>query len=247
MTVFTSRDDGRHQPGDDPRWTEAWLFDVVQADGRLGASFELTTYPHRNEVAFHASVVGTERDLVSLVDLAAALPAAPSLEVRAPALWVEVGIQSPMVHATLDLEAFAVSLADPDEVFRGAYGIRVALGGELEWEMDGGLEPGRNEHSYELPCRVTGELLIADEVIEIDGWGWRSHRWGVEQVNDYSALRGRHRDGAWWKQINHPIEDLQTVGRAPVPSTVAGRQARLDQRLVTRSDGSLAWVRSQSV
>jgi len=247
MTVFTSRDDGRHQPGDDPLWTEAWLFDVVQANSRLGASFEFTLRPDRNEVSFHASVVGVDRELVSLVDPAAQAPPAPSLEVRAPALWVDIGIQSPMVHVTLDLEAFAVALSDPDDVFRGAYGTRVALGCELEWEMDGGLEPGRNEHTYELPCRVTGELLIADETIEIDGWGWRSHRWGNEQVTDYTALRGRHRDGSWWKQMSHPIEDLRTLGRAPVPTTVAGRHARLDQRLVTRDDGSLAWVRSASI
>lgn len=246
MTVFTSRDDGRHQPGDDPEWTEAWLFDVVQPAMGLGASFEFTVRPHTREVSFHASLVRRDHELVSLVEPAAALPPAPSLEVRAPALWVDIGIQSPLVHTTLDLEAFAVSLSDPDEVFRGAYGTRVALGCELEWEMDGGLEPGRNAHSYELPCRVTGELLIAHDVIDIDGWGWRSHRWGVERPSDYSALRGRHKDGTWWKQINHPIEDLQTVGRAPIPSRVAGRQARLDQRLVTRGDGSMAWVRSIS-
>lgn len=244
MTVFTSRDDGRHQPGEDPQWTEAWLFDVVHPATALGASFEFTLRPHAREVSFHASVVGRDRELVSLVDAAAAMPPAPSLEVRAPALWVDIGIQSPMVHTTLDLEAFAVALTDPDEVFRGAYGTRVALGCELEWEMDGGLEPGQNEHSYELPCRVTGELLIADDAIEIDGWGWRSHRWGIEHITDYSALRGRNQDGTWWKQINHPIEDLRTIGRAPVPSQVAGRQARLDQRLCADSDGSLAWVRS---
>lgn len=247
MTVFTSRDDGRHQPGDDPEWSEAWLFDVVQPKDGLGASFGLTVHPNRSEVSFHASVVGKDRELVSLVEPAAPMPAAPSLEVRAPALWTEIGFQTPMVHVTVDLEAFAVALSDPNEVFRGAYGTRLALGCELEWEMDGDLEPGNNECSYELPCRVTGELLIAHETIEIDGWGWRSHRWGAERTTDYVALRGRRADHTWWKQAAHPLEDLQTVGRAPVPSSVAGRQARLDQRLVTRSDGALAWVRSISV
>lgn len=245
MSVFTSRDDGRHQPGDDPEWTETWLFDVVQPSDRLGASFELTLHPHRGEASFHASVVGEGRELVSLVEPAAAIPTFPSLEVRAPALWTEVGFQTHMVHVTLDLEAFAVALSDPDDVYRGAYGTRVALGCDLEWEMDGGVEVGNNAHSYELSCKVTGELLIADEVIEIDGWGWRSHRWGLETTTDYVALRGRD-DSGWWKQASHPLEDLQTIGRAPVPSTVGGRQARLDQRLAARADGALAWVRSIS-
>lgn len=245
---FAPEDDRRHEPAsDDEQWSEAWLFDVVQPDLSIAASFELILQPGRGVAGFHASIVGADRQLVTLTETAAALPNGSSLEVRAPALWTEVGIQTPMAHVTVDLEAFGVALEDPEEVFRGAYGDRIAVGCELEWEMESGLEPGRNPMAYELGCGVTGEILLGSETIEIDGWGWRSHRWGVPLSDDRAALRGQRQDGTWWKQLNRPIEDVRTVARAPIAWQLGHQDARLDQRLVRSRNGDIAWVRSLTV
>lgn len=248
MTAFVPEDDRRHAPDTaEEHWSEAWLLDLVEPDLSIAASFELLLHPASGTAGFHASIVGADRRLVTLSEMAAAIPAEPSLELRAPALWAEVGIQTPMSHVTVDLEAFGVALDDPEEVFRGAYGDRIAVGCELEWEMESGLEPGRNPMSYEIGCAVRGEILLGTETIEVDGWGWRSHRWGVPRADDRAALLGKRRDGSWWKQLNRPIEDVSTIARAPVAWRLGLQDARLDQRVVRSRDGDIAWVRSLTV
>jgi hypothetical protein len=190
-------------------------------------------------------VVGSSRDLVTLSESEAALPSAGSLELRAPGLWTEIGIQTPWEHVTVDLEAFAVRLDDPDDVFGRAYGDRVALGCELEWETAAPIEAHESAASslgYSLACNVHGELLVADEVIEIDGWGWRSHRWGSASTTE--LIRGRRQGGDWWTEPHGRISGVSTIGRAPIAEQIAHNGLAFDRRLVETAAGDLAWIRS---
>lgn len=242
-----------HRPTDDPTWIEAYLFDLVHGSGDLGVSIELLSWPQAGRVAFHVSVVERTERLISLVDPDVPAPRPPSLELRAPGLWADVGIQTPREHVTVDLEAFAVALDDPNEVFAGAYGHRTALGSELEWET--AAEPvvtrplTAASGAYEIPCIVHGELLLADRTIEIDGWGWRSHRWGSPAAADRAATRGRTAEGEWLltdTSAETPAgsvhdEALEVIGHAPVPDPSFSRPLR--QRLVRSVDGTLAWLR----
>lgn len=237
-------DEQRHEPGPEPFWTEAWSLDFFTGDGSLGAAIEMALLPNLGRTAFSVAIVGVDRPLVSLVEAEAGLPTPSTLELRAPGLWTELMCQSPMDHFTFDLEAFAVALDDPDDVYRGALGHRTPIGGELEWETSGDVDVGRNAVSYEMPCVVHGELLLGDATLEIDGWGWRSHRWGLPLASDWSALRGRRHDGDRWHQFEGPLPDVTTAGRAPMPVEIAGVEHRLDQRLVGDGHGGHAWVRS---
>jgi len=215
---------------------------VVQNDGSLGVSIEFLLWPQRGRVAFHTSVVGLGRNLISLVELEAKAPRPPSLEVRAPGLWTDIGIQTPLDHVTVDIEAFAVELDDPDDVFRGAFGTRTPVGSELEWETASTPVSGLSGHSYEIPCTVHGELLVGDDVIEIDGWGWRSHRWGVPSRSDRMRFRGRSSNGSWLRDTSDERElTMQVVGAAPVPDPTVDGQ--LQQYLCRNDAGDLAWIR----
>ena len=78
---------------------------------------------------------------------------------RTTGLWLSITEES-AGHWSVQLEAFGLRLDDPDDTF----GIPVPVGLDLEWEDD--PEP--------TSCRVTGEVLIGDERIELDGRGSRS-------------------------------------------------------------------------
>jgi hypothetical protein len=64
-------------------------------------------------------------------------------------VWLSLDCETPGEHYTIGLEAFALEVDHPDDEL----GHLVPLGFDLEWEA---------------PGRVHGELLIADERIELD-------------------------------------------------------------------------------
>ena len=83
----------------------------------------------------------------------------PGVDVRAQGLWLSVTEES-AGHWSVQLEAFALALDDPDD----AWGVPTPLGLDLEWEDD--ADAG--------DCRVTGEVLVADGRFQIDGRGTRA-------------------------------------------------------------------------
>lgn len=83
----------------------------------------------------------------------------PGRDLRAEGLWLALTEES-AGHWSIGLEAFGLALDDPDD----AFGIPTPLGLDLEWEDD----------PSPTACRVTGEVLVADRRIELDGRGERS-------------------------------------------------------------------------
>jgi len=240
--IAAAADEGPHQPTDDPNWVESWLFDMVQADGSLAMSIEFMVWPQHHRMAFLVSLVQQGHPLISLVELDATAPKPPGLEVRASGLWTDIGVQTPLDHMTVDIEAFSVALDDPEDVFAGAYGFRTALGCELEWETDGAVIAGSATHSFEVPCIVHGELLLDEQTIEVDGWGWRSHRWGSPTTVDRTTLRGRSIDGSWFHDDHEDrAATMRVVGAGPVPAPEL--DARLDQFFAAGDSGDMAWIR----
>ena len=104
------------------------------------------------------------------------------------------------VRMSCDLESFAVEVDDAVEMYQlEPRGNRVPFGFELDFETDRGgyLWPPVTAR-YEIPCRVTGKLMVADEVIEFDGWGQRDHSWGSPRdwwTNHWCWTAGRLSDG----------------------------------------------------
>jgi hypothetical protein len=79
--------------------------------------------------------------------------------IRAEGLWLSITEESEG-HWSVGFEAFGLELEDPDD----AFGLPIPVGLDLEWEDD--PDPAT--------CRVTGEVLVRDEVITVDGRGQRS-------------------------------------------------------------------------
>jgi len=218
-------------------WAEAWDLDFVTADGALAATFSMALNGETGRAGYALSLVGPAQDLVTLSDFDMRPPKRPGLEVRAPGLWSEFICQIPLDHFTVDVEAFGVELDDPEDVFRGAYGKRVAVGCELEWETDGPVVevavPGEIA-GYAIPCRVSGEWLLDDATIEIEGWGWRRHRWGsLDQTAAW--WRGRTADGLWMQGGPDDLDD-QAIQVAAAPRTDDVRQS------LVQTPTGLIWV-----
>lgn len=81
---------------------------------------------------------------------------AESWEIRAEGLWADHNCETAGEHWSFGLEAFGTSFDSADEAVRpGAWGDRLALGYDLEWD-DGA---------------VFGEVLIGADRIQFDGQG----------------------------------------------------------------------------
>ncbi|MET0729023.1 MAG: hypothetical protein ABWZ76_12070 [Acidimicrobiales bacterium] len=178
--ALTRADERSHAPGEERRWEESWYFDFTNRDATLGGYVRLGLHPNLGVAWYWACLVGDHRPLVTVLDHDVRLPKAPSLAIRADGLWADHTVEIPYEHMTLGLEAFAVAVDDPAEVYGRLRGARVPLGFDLEWETDrGAVYPSIGTTGYEVACDVHGQILVGDEVIAFEGLGQRDHSWGV--------------------------------------------------------------------
>ena len=180
--------EGRHRPAPGRRWEESYSFDFAASDGSVGGYVRLGLRPGYGDgvawywAAFVSGRPGPHPSLVLVRDHDVPLPRGRTLEVRTSGLWADHTCETPLEHWTVGVEAFGVALDDPGEAFAGERGDRCPLGLDLEWEASEPARPGRDESGghdgYEQPCIVHGEVLVGSERLELDGVGWRTHRWG---------------------------------------------------------------------
>lgn len=175
----TAADEGRHEPTDEPLWSESVYLDFFDVDRGIGGYVRLGILPNLGRCWYWGCVVGPDRQLVTVIDHDVALPAPGRHEIRAEGLWADYTVETPLDHVSVGLEAFGVGVDDPSEVYGDLRGDRVPLGFDLEWETDGGTYRYPGVDRYEVPSRVHGEVLVGQERIEVDGWGQRDHSWGV--------------------------------------------------------------------
>ena len=196
-------DERRHTPDTDPLWNESYYLDWFSPDAAIGGYVRVGFYPNLGVVWYWACLVGPDRPLLTVVSHDVALPAgAQSLELRADGLWADHTVEAPLEHMTCNLEAFALEVDDPADMYHDPRGTRVPFGFELDWETDRGayLWPPVTPR-YEIPCRVHGRVMVGDDVIEVDGWGQRDHSWGA--ARDWWSMgwcwsAGRLDDGTRW-------------------------------------------------
>ena len=203
MPPIDALDERRHSHDQSELWNESYYLDWFSPDGEMGGYVRVGFVPNLGQCWYWACLVERDGPLVTVIDHDVALPrSASSLEIRHDGLWADHDIPEPLERMTCNLEAFAVSLDDPADVYGGARGDRVPFGFELEWETDrAGYQWPPVTPRYEIPCRVHGEVLVGDRTIEVDGWGQRDHSWGA--ARDWWAMSwhwsaGRLDDGTRW-------------------------------------------------
>ena len=241
-------------PVPDPVWErrhpggpESWSFDFVGPDGSLGGFVGLTIWSRPRLAWYWAALVGRRRPYLLVRDLEVAPPRLPaSREIRSTALWADINCETPHDHWSLGLEAFGVSMEDPEEALGGERGDRVGLGLDLEWEASAPVVGA--EGSYGQACIVHGEILVGGggrgvETLAFDGVGWRGHAWGagVEWFRDRSCVAGRLDTGEPYSRCNVAPEAVAPLQRAPLRLELGSHRAVLERSLCRfRSDNGVS-------
>ncbi len=196
-----------HESNGDPRWVEVWdNWFVIPEDG-IGGYVSLTIRPADGVCWYWASLVGLGRPLITVLADDVPLPVGASMELRASGLWTETTVLRPFEHLTTDLEAFGVAIDSPSDVWAGAFGDRVAVGLELDWDTEGppGPSPVAGTTGYRLVGTTHGEVLLDDQRWELEGVGVRDHWWGVPtQAARWRAWAGR--DGSFVHSDGGPLD-----------------------------------------
>ena len=122
------------------------------------------------DASFHAVLLRTGR--LPLVIAEIGIPSgADRWAYRASGRWVEIVAETPAVHWSYGLEAFALAIDEPSELLERGYGHRTALGWELDFESDPSRldrpAPGL-EHQI---GRVDGLVLTTPDAADGDGAG----------------------------------------------------------------------------
>ncbi len=207
-------DEARHIPGDEELWSESIYLDFVDEAAGIAGYLRLGLYPGLQTAWYWGCVVGADRQLVTVIDHDIALPPGGSHEIRTDGLWADYTVETPLDHVSVGLEAFAVGVDDPAQVYGDLRGDRVPLGFDLEWETDGSTYAYPGVTRYEVPCRVHGEVLVGAERIELDGWGQRDHSWGVRDwwTYEWSWTAGRLSDGTRFHGTDVALDGAHLYG-----------------------------------
>jgi hypothetical protein len=120
--------------------------------------------------------------------------------------------ETPGAHWSVGLEAFALSLDDPNDAWGDERGDLVPLGFALEWEA---TASGTISH----PCLVTGEVLVGAETIAVDAFGWRGEEHGAPDWSAWSRRTGHWSDGA---PVTKADGDVEWASRHEAPVLADG-------------------------
>ena len=202
---------------------------------------------------FEFGLVEVAEPSVLIVDHDVLPPRGGGLEIRASGLWAEVVVEElpsyGQGHVGVGLEAFGVAVDDPEDAWRGGpdhqfRGVRTPVGLDIGGESVGALVEG--QWGVGVPCRFVGEVLIADRVVDFDGWGW----WIVGEADSVAATAlVRLDDGTWdWPDVGPTSWQIDgLVGRAPILGTGSeGVLSKIDRQFgsVVHADGrcGLGWI-----
>ncbi|MCV7099300.1 DUF7064 domain-containing protein [Mycobacterium palustre] len=175
----TDDDELAHAPTAEPLWSESWYADFVDAAQGLGGWFRIGLIANQQKAWVHALLCGPDMPTVAVDDPEVSLPADP-WAVRTDDLELGHSATAPLHTYRVDLRARAQAYRDPAALLRGEPGTPVELTMNLVWTTDGTPYKYRLTTRYEIPCAVTGTIVIDGTNYRVDSVpGQRDHSWGV--------------------------------------------------------------------
>ncbi|WP_019927207.1 phosphotransferase [Nocardia sp. BMG111209] len=172
-------DDGPHPSPADPLWSESWYADFADPGQGLGGWVRLGIMPNERTTWLHLYLCGPGLPTIVVAEILDELPADP---------WSITTDRIEFAHtATIPLHRYRVTLRgraashdDPAGVLRGDPGVPVEVDIDLTWTTAGVPYGYRITSRYELPCTVSGTVVVDGRVHTLDGVaGQRDHSWGV--------------------------------------------------------------------
>jgi len=168
----------------------------VLDDAALAVVVVLVRRPFESRMSYICAVLGHGRDTVAVVEHEIALPRGGSLELRASGIWADHICETPFSHWNLGLEAFGLTVDDPDDALGPGRGIRTPVGLDVEWEDDAPPRTLGTADGYLAVGRAHGEVLVGVEHHDVIGVGHRLHRWGTgPRLTPWTGSAGRAIDG----------------------------------------------------
>ena len=172
-------DEGPHQPGDEPLWSESWYFDFADDTQGIGGWVRLGLIPNQGTAWVNALVCGPGMPTVALNDFEVTLPADPR-RVHTDALDLSLAATDPLRSYRVSVRGRGEAFDDPAGLLHGGTGRPVDLTLELEFSTAGTPYQYRITPRYEIPCTVTGTATVAGREFTLSAVpGQRDHSWGV--------------------------------------------------------------------
>ena len=172
-------DESAHTPTDEPLWNESWYADFADAAQGFGGWIRLGLIPNQQTAWLHALLCGPGLPTVAVVDFEVPLPADP-WAVNTSAIDFTHAARDPLRTYRVALRGHGQSYGDPGALLREEDGEPVDVAIELEWTTDGTPYQYRVATRYEIPCTVTGSVIVDGRRYTLDAVpGQRDHSWGV--------------------------------------------------------------------
>ncbi len=135
--------------------------------------------PNQQTAWLNALLCGPDLPTVALVDFEVPLPTDP-WSVRTSAIDFTHSAVDPLRTYRVALRGRGQSYQDPAALLRAEQGAPVDVALELEWTTDGTPYQYRVTTRYEIPCTVTGSVIVDGRRYTLDAVpGQRDHSWGV--------------------------------------------------------------------
>jgi hypothetical protein len=172
-------DEGVHQPGDEPLWSESWYADFVDEGQGIGGWFRLGLTPNQQTAWVNALLCGPDIPTVAVNDFHLSLPDDPGV-VRTETVEFTQAAIDPLRRYQVSLRGRGQAYEDPSALLRGESGRPVELSMDLCWTTAGTPYLYRLTPRYEIPCAVSGTVAFDGRTVEVHAVpGQRDHSWGV--------------------------------------------------------------------
>jgi ecdysteroid kinase len=172
-------DEGAHEPGAEPMWSESWYADFVDEAQGVGGWFRLGLIPNENRAWVNALLCGPGIPTVAANDFEVALPDDAAV-VGTEQIELTHGATEPLQTYHVTLRGVGHAYDDPSALLRGESGRAVELSMDLTWTTTGTPYQYRLTPRYEIPCAVSGTVVADGRVLDMAAVpGQRDHSWGV--------------------------------------------------------------------
>lgn len=176
--VPAAEDESAHTPTGEDLWNESWYFDFVDADAGLGGWIRLGLIPNQDTAWINVLFCGPGMPTVALNDFHA--PLAEPAVVKGDDVELRLHLDEPLTTYRITATGTGQAYEDPSALLRGETGQPVPVTIELTWTTAGTPYQYRITPRYELPCTVSGTVIIGDRTHTVEAVaGQRDHSWGV--------------------------------------------------------------------
>ncbi|KAL3444596.1 kinase-like domain-containing protein [Aspergillus insuetus] len=173
------KDEGSHPATEHPLHNESLYFDVVDAEQGIGVWVRLGVTPNQPGSWYNALICGPGRPTIAVSDFEAPTPGADFV-INTEEVKATHTAEAPLERYRVTLIGRGESFDDPDDLLHGKKGKPVSVHIDLTWHTAGTPYQWSIATRYEIPCKVTGTILVDSTVTQFTkAPGQRDHSWGV--------------------------------------------------------------------